>query len=207
MGLRTIARYVGISHETVRRIIPEEGLRPYWNDRAARKNYSRWMLRKLQQNKSFLENVLFDESSFSSQALHNRQNTRLWRHRNPNAAIQNFNQGHFSINVCAGIMRNQIIGPIFSPNNLTSAYHLNFLRSRLINKLRRIIPRERRRCIYFMHDGVPPHISRPVRQFLNNIGSRWIGRSSTPKLWPPRSLDLNPLDFWDAVKELVYRSG
>ncbi|KOC60087.1 hypothetical protein WH47_09085, partial [Habropoda laboriosa] len=51
------------------------------------------------------------------------------------------------------------------------------------------------------------HVSRPVREFLNNMfASCWKGPSLVPYLWPPRSPDINPFDFflWDAVKEFMY---
>jgi hypothetical protein len=57
-----------------------------------------------------------------------------------------------------------------------------------------------------MHDGVPAHFSRAVRDVLNNTyHDRWIGRGE-PTAWPPRSPDLNPLDFylWGHLKTIVY---
>lgn len=46
------------------------------------------------------------------------------------------------------------------------------------------------------------------RSYLNDrFPERWIGRSG-PIAWPPRSPDLNPIDFfiWGYYKELVYHS-
>jgi hypothetical protein len=44
-------------------------------------------------------------------------------------------------------------------------------------------------------DGAPPHFSQVVRQYLGHkFPNRWIGRGGTQN-WPPRSLDLNPLDY------------
>lgn len=47
-----------------------------------------------------------------------------------------------------------------------------------------------------------------IRKF-ELFGARWIGRRPAPHLWPPRSPDLKPLDFffWEALKAFVYRSG
>ena len=59
-----------------------------------------------------------------------------------------------------------------------------------------------------MHDGAPLHFSVDVRRLLNNIfRDRWIG-GGAPFPWPPRSPDLNPLDFylWENLKALVYRT-
>ena len=57
-----------------------------------------------------------------------------------------------------------------------------------------------------MRDGAPPHFSRIARQYLNDhFPGKWIGRNG-PVEWPPRSLDLNTIDFylWDHVKSEVY---
>ncbi|EZA50509.1 hypothetical protein X777_10702 [Ooceraea biroi] len=66
-----------------------------------------------------------------------------------------------------------------------------------------------RNRMWFMHDGAPPHFSLAVRQFLNRkFANRWIGRGTQRPnhLWPARSPDLNPVDFflWGQLKSLVY---
>jgi len=61
--------------------------------------------------------------------------------------------------------------------------------------------------MFFHHDGTPSHYTRHVMQHFNDtFRNRWIGRDSTIN-WPPRSPDLNPLDFclWGLVKSEVYR--
>jgi hypothetical protein len=50
--------------------------------------------------------------------------------------------------------------------------------------------------IYFQQDGAPPHYIEEVREYLNTrFPGRWIGRAA-PIAWPPRSLDLTPLEFF-----------
>ncbi|GBN84190.1 hypothetical protein AVEN_229214-1 [Araneus ventricosus] len=61
--------------------------------------------------------------------------------------------------------------------------------------------------LWFQHNGAPAHFCVPVRGWLDmEYPGRWIGRGG-PVLWPPRSPDLTPLDFflWGHLKELVYR--
>lgn len=68
------------------------------------------------------------------------------------------------------------------------------------------VPIQLRRGMFFMHDGAPPHFSVNVRAHLNDFyPERWIGRGG-PVAWPPRSPDLNPLDYfvWGYLKSLVY---
>jgi len=59
--------------------------------------------------------------------------------------------------------------------------------------------------MYYQHDGVPPHFSQVVRQYLNHeLKNRWICHGSTQN-WPPWSPDLNPLDYhvWGYMKAIV----
>ena len=53
---------------------------------------------------------------------------------------------------------------------------------------------------------MPPHFSHIGRQYLNHkFSNRWIGRGGAQN-WPPRSRDLNPLDYhvWSYMKAMVY---
>lgn len=73
------------------------------------------------------------------------------------------------------------------------------------------VPLHLRTQLIYQHDGAPAHFQRQVRNFLNaRYPERWIGRGG-PITWPPRSPDLNVLDFfvWGYVKSLIenYRNG
>jgi hypothetical protein len=73
-------------------------------------------------------------------------------------------------------------------------------------KLLEDVPLAVRARMWYMHDGAPAHFSRAVRDVLNNTyHDRWIGIGG-PTAGPPRSPDLNPLDFclWVHLKPLVY---
>lgn len=62
--------------------------------------------------------------------------------------------------------------------------------------------------VWWQQDGAPPHYARSVRGYLGErFGTRWISRGG-PVEWPPRSPDLNPLDFflWGYLKRKVYRT-
>ena len=63
----------------------------------------------------------------------------------------------------------------------------------------------------FQQDGTPPHWALDVRAYLNDeLANCWVGRAAAADdallLWPPRSPDLTPLDFflWGFVKGKVY---
>lgn len=63
--------------------------------------------------------------------------------------------------------------------------------------------------IWFQQDGAPPHYSKLARDCVQEMfGDQWIGRGG-PVEWPPRSPDLNPLDFffWSHLKRTVYNNN
>jgi hypothetical protein len=59
--------------------------------------------------------------------------------------------------------------------------------------------------LQFMHDGAPTHFILVHRYLNRKFPCQWIGRSG-PIAWPPRSPDLNPLDFYLSgnLKSSVY---
>ncbi|KAJ4448405.1 hypothetical protein ANN_10421, partial [Periplaneta americana] len=90
--------------------------------------------------------------------------------------------------------------------NLNQTY-TNFLENTIPHVLEDT-PLINRQHIHFLHDGAPAHISRTARRYLDRrFPDRWIGRGG-PIAWPPRSPDLNPLDFylWGHLKSLIYSS-
>ena len=81
------------------------------------------------------------------------------------------------------------------PLRLTGGTYRVFLEE-VLGDLLEDVPLDIRRGLWFQHDGAPPHFALDVRNHLNRrFGHRWIGRGG-PIPWPPRSPDLNPLDFF-----------
>jgi len=64
----------------------------------------------------------------------------------------------------------------------------------------------RQRC-WLQQDDAPAHFHHDVKTFLDEQ-NHWIGREK-PVPWPPRSPDLNPLDFffWVYSKNIVYENA
>lgn len=65
-----------------------------------------------------------------------------------------------------------------------------------------------RQAVLFQQDGAPSHNARQVYQYLNEkFPGRWIGTHG-PLLWPARSPDLSPLDFflWGFLKSIIYKT-
>ena len=68
------------------------------------------------------------------------------------------------------------------------------------------VPLQTRWQMYYQHDGAPPHFCQVVWQYLNHkFPNQWIGHGGAQN-WPPRSLDLNPLDHnvWGYMKAMVH---
>ena len=146
-----------------------------------------------------------DEAGFTRDGIINFPNNHIWADVNPHAIVQSRHQQQFSINVWAGVVGDKLIGPHVLPGRLNGDGYRQFLENHLPSLLEDV-PLDVRQRMWFLHDGAPPHFSLTARQFLNDIyPGRWIGRGG-PIAWPPRSPDLNPMDFyvWGHLKTLVY---
>ena len=214
ISTRSLAAQHGISHNTVWRLLREQQLHPYHlqrvqgltpGDYAPRVTFCRWLLQQAD-NPTFLTKILFtDEATFARNGITNYHNDHLWAEENPHGRIITRHQQQFKINVWAGIIGDYLIGPFLLPHRLTGDGYRIFLETTLADALDNL-PLAVTRGMWFMHDGAPAHFSQTVRTILNNeYRNRWIGRGG-PVPWPPRSPDLNPLDYyiWGHMKSLVY---
>lgn len=212
---RKIAHTLNISHSTVWRILKKYLLYPYHiqrvqallpDDFPRRVALCRWMQESIGHNPRFLAQILFtDEANFSRDAIMNFHNNHIWIDENPHAVSESRHQHQFSLNVWVGIVGDFLIGPFFLPGRLTGEIYRRFLEEDLPTLLEEV-PIQLRQQMLFMHDGAPAHFSLVARQYLDvAYPNRWIGRGGAQP-WPPRSPDLNPLDFflWGHLKQLVY---
>lgn len=205
------ARHFNISQSCAWKIISSYGYHPYHYrkgqelttvDYEQRMTLCRWILDNTEAN------ILFsDECMFTRVGLFNQHNEHWWSIRNPMLTRENSFQHRFSINVWAGILNDNIVGPYFIEGRLTGETYLALLRN-MVSEMLEEIPLANLRDVWFQQDGAPPHYHSAVREYLNEqFGSRWIGRGG-PVAWPPRSPDLTPLDFflWSEIKRRVYVS-
>lgn len=164
------------------------------------------MLAKYREGPEFLNKILWtDESTFKRDGYLNLHNLHEWHVENPHLMREDRSQYQFKVNIRTGILNGRIIGPCELTQNLDGATYLHFLQNDLSNLLEDV-PLSIYREMWFQQDGCPAHYARAVRDYLNEeYPDRWIGRSGSI-LWPPRSPDLNPVDFfyWGCVKEKVY---
>lgn len=85
---------------------------------------------------------------------------------------------------------------------------LHFLNNEFWNIIENL-PINVRQEIYIQLDGASIHNSVLIRRWLNqHFPLHWIGRNSPFELWPARSPDITPLDFyfWGTIKNKVYKS-
>lgn len=102
-----------------------------------------------------------------------------------------------------GILGNHVIGPFFIDGTLTSIKYLQMLQNEIIPAVRGL---EVNFDIWFQQDNCPAHTARLVQAFLKETFPESLIISGGTIVWPPRSPDLTPLDFffWGYVKQSIY---
>lgn len=214
-SVRAIQRITGIPKSSVQRILKRMKYHPYHiqkvqsllsRDYAPRVQFCRRMLEFYREDPNFFDKVLWsDESACRKDGYINLHNLHSWRTANPHETRQDHSQYQFKINLWTGIFNGRIIGPVEIPSTLNSDNYLELLRDTLPGLLEQE-SQELRETMWLQNDGCPAHYGRQVRAYLDEAyPGRWIGRLG-PILWPPRSPDLNPLDFfyWGCLKDRVY---
>ena len=160
------------------------------------------LCRWINSNSNMIRNILFvDEAHFTRNGVNNTRNSHLWDRDNPHRTVESNYQHRFSVNVWCGVIGDQLIGPCIFPQRLTGDIYANFLQEEL--PALENVPLQTRRQMYYQHDGVLPHFSQVVRQYLiHKFLNRWIGRGDAQN-WPP---GLNSLDYhvWGYMKAMVY---
>lgn len=143
----------------------------------------------------YISNAFFD--SLSS----------YWAQNNPRWVGELNELGAAKVMAWAGILGDQIIGPFFFDAHVNGDTYLEMLTDYILPELHRRRLDSSQIC--YMHDGAPAHITADVRQCLDDNFGSWIGRGEgRNKLmaWPPRSPDLNMLDFflWGVLQHRVH---
>lgn len=220
ISLREASEILDISHSSVLRILKRQKFHPYKlqlthelneDDFDRRMDFCEQMMERCNVDENFASNIVFsDEATFMLNGTVNRHNCRYWSRTNPHWMQEAHTQYPQKVNVWAGILRGQIIGPFFLNETLTADRYLQLLQTHIIPAITALFPGENGGIdnrIFFQQDGAPPHFAVHVREYLNNVfGNRWIGRRGSIE-WPARSPDLTPLDFflWGHIKNNVYK--
>lgn len=214
---RSCARALHLSQSTVWQVLRNNGQHAFHYQRVqslhdedfeCRVQFARWFRQKTYEEPRFPSQVLFtDESSFTREGICNLHNLHMWSDNNPHVTRQCRFQVRFAVNVWAGILGDNLIGPYILPERLNGRTYYIFL-NEVLPELLDNVPLADLRGMYFQHDGCPAHFALNVRQLLDaRYPNRWIGRGG-PFAWPPRSPDLTPLDYylWGHMKSLVYET-
>lgn len=218
-SLKQVAEETGNSQTSVWRILRRYKFHPYGvkltqelreSDFGKRMDFCELMEIAVR-NPNFLRNVCFsDESTFHLTGYVNRHNCRYWCEENPYEHREEHTQHPQKRNVWAGILANEIIGPFFIDGNLDGPKYVLLLHYQIVPEMRASAARQNINWndVYYQQDGAPAHYARLVRDYLDIVfPNRWIGRLG-PIVWPPRSPDLTPLNYflWGFLKDKVFRT-
>jgi len=126
----------------------------------------------------------------------NSQNYRWWSSTNPYGHIETPLHPE-KIGVWCALSRKRIIGPIFFTATITAGVYQYFLTMFIA-----LLEPDERDC-WFQQDNARPHTARTTKAFLKEF---FDDRLISDGLWPPRSTDLSPLDFflWGYIKDRAY---
>ena len=139
-----------------------------------------------------------DEAWFHLSGYTNRQNSRSWATENPHEIFEKPLHDQ-KIGVSCAVSRSRIIGPIFFDSTVNSD---RYIKNIFVPFSEQLTASEKQRT-WFQQDGANAHTARATMTAVRKVfGERVISRD----LWPPRSPDLTPPDFylWGKLKDLVY---
>lgn len=215
ISIRQIEAECDISRSSIQRILKSGKFRPFKihlhqglepGDYDRRLAFLAWLATAREDG--IINSILWtDESRFHNNGTVNRHNCHYWSVDNPHWMRETNFQRIWGINVWCGMIDGYIIGPKFYEGTLTGEAYLEFLQGEFPGFLENV-PLNIRANMYFQHDGAPPHNSRIVAAYLNQIfPNKWIGTYG-PIRWPARSPDLTPLDYflWGYLKDRVYQT-
>lgn len=213
ISTRRLSSRLGVTRMSAWRTLRREGFHPYHlhktqhlkpEDHEKRLNFCHWLL----QHQHHSNHILYtDEATFTRHGVTNTHNDHWWAKENPHQTVESNFQHRFSVNVWCGIVDDLLLGPFIFEGRLTGDVYHDFLRDELPLLLTEV-PLHIYEHLILQQDGAPPHSSKRVKEYLNQLfPERWIGRGG-PQQWPARSPDLTPLDFylWGHMKSLVYKN-
>ena len=207
LSLRKAACAVGFSYSTVRMILIDElHLKPYKyqmchklkpTDYTKRLEFAHWWLSRPRKTPLFF--ICSDEAYFYLTESKNKQNNRMWCESRPQNWIEVPLQDE-KIHVWCAISANRVFGPFYFEETVKKENYLEMLQTFFWPKLLRTKHHEK---YYFQQDGAAAHTSNIVQAWgTSKFGRKFLNK----QMWPPRSPDLNPCDYflWGYLKSVVY---
>jgi hypothetical protein len=131
-------------------------------DYPLRVEFCEWLLGCHRIDPRFIQNILWtDESYFSQDGIFNQHNNHIWATENPFAVHPRAHQHRFGINMWAGVIDNNLVGPFMLPARVNAENFLQFLQNDL-QVLLEDLPLTILRQMWLEMDGAPPHFGRIV---------------------------------------------
>ena len=163
------------------------------DDTDKRLAYCRWFDNFIQtQGEGILDDTFYsDEAWFHLSGYVNSQNSRYWASENPHQYHETPLHSQ-KIGVWCAMSRRRIIGPLFFTETINSERYLDLIIDPFLAQLNR----QEKQAGFFQQDGATAHTSRlSINRLREVFGERLISRN----IWPPRSPDLTPPDFFFGV--------
>lgn len=141
------------------------------------------------------KNILFsDEAHFQLNGEVNKQNWRFWSKETLQTSLH-----PKKVTVWAGLASWGIIGPFFFENKHGESITIN--QTRYQDMLKNFLAKELKKHKYnrgtsFQQDGATPHTTNASIAACNDIFPGKVISLRGNVIWPPRSPDLSPLDFF-----------
>jgi DNA-directed RNA polymerase subunit F len=207
LSIRKMACAVDTSYSTVRSILIDElHLKPYKYhmchklqaaDYEKRLDFARWYLSRPTDTPKYF--ICSDEAYFYLTESVNKQNNRMWCESRPSNWIEVPLQDS-KIHVWCAISANRIFGPYYFEETVNKDRYLDMLQTFFWPKMLNTADRHK---YFFQQDGAAAHTANIVQAWCSlKFGEKFLDK----KMWPPRSPDLNPCDFflWGYLKSVVY---
>ena len=207
LSIRKAASAVGVSPTLVYHIFTDDlHLKPYkfhlWHkledkDYEKRLNFAHWFLKQPESTHEYI--ICSDEAYFYLTLPLNNQNNRQWSKSNPYIGIEKPLNDQKNLVWCA-ISANRVFGPYYFEDTVNQHNYLEMLKNYFWPK---VLKTAEYKKYYFQQDGARPHTAKTVQTWLKDqFGKKFIDKD----MWPPRSPDLNPCDFflWGHLKSMAY---
>ena len=144
----------------------------------------------------FPKQIIFSDEKWFELVPHpNKQNTRTWAPCQPDKVRECRVQGGSKVMAWVGVVGKKVL-PVHwfeQKKGVNGESYLQLLKDTVWPAVKSVATRN---GLYFQQDGATPHTTNLVMEFL---GEKFQGRVISRRAdfeWPPKSPDLNPLDYW-----------
>jgi hypothetical protein len=207
---RRLAQLVKVSHTTAYKAVRHElKLFPYKTtmvhqllpaDHEARLHFCEWLTEVLHHDDEFLDRCFFsDEAWFHLSGYVNTQNCRFWSGDNPHLIHESPLHAQ-KLGVWAA-MSGQRIFVLFFDTTVNSQVYCGF-----VDQFVETLTEDEVFRLWFQQDNATAHTS---KLSMNHLTAYFGERVISKGLWPPRSPDLSPPDFflWGFLKDRVFQDN